>query len=625
MPSYKPSNASSYAAGKHSAPSVSRRKVLAAATVTAGTLAVTGFAATGYAAGITSSIDSLKARALAMVDEAKELANALTAFDFVLAQEKAHAVNDLAVELQEEFSGGLWTAASFIPVYGSDVKAVRSLVGIVASLTGDALVPLCDAMAGVSFDTLVVTSGDSVTFDMVALQNLIGVVSAVMPTLRTNVDEFNKIGDLHIEQLDTAVTQVRDILGPYLDKLDFVDAFLDAAPRLLGAQGSRTYMVVAQNNTEIRSTGGFPGSVGFVTAQNGTLTLGGFASMYDYMPRDPGIYLELSDDELALFGDGISYYAGVMNSVPHFPRACDLWSQILECSSGIAVDGVVAVDPVFLQNLVGLFGSITMSDGTVLDDTNTASAIMNDAYWRYNTNNAAQDAFFTEAAGKAIDLIMGGISNVDPMALLKVVKKATDTRRLTVWLRDSNEQAVLRLAGCTGELGDDPAEPVTGIYLSDETWGKMGWWIDASTTTSWQPAQGAGGLFGLSEEEQKAQVGGTVTVTHAFTNTLPLDYLDYSNPYVFGYSPARRQDGDIVFRVFLYAPAGGSIQNLSVGAVSLKDHVAEFGEAQHMGLQVFAGTVKVLPGEDVTLTYDVVCSPQATTRLTFDKTPLCHD
>ena len=49
---------------------------------------------------------------------------------------------------------------------------------------------------------------------------------------------------------------------------------------MLGANGqTRTYVVVAQNNSELRATGGFPGSTGLLTGTNGKIELGEFSGI----------------------------------------------------------------------------------------------------------------------------------------------------------------------------------------------------------------------------------------------------------------------------------------------------------------------------------------------------------
>ena len=43
-------------------------------------------------------------------------------------------------------------------------------------------------------------------------------------------------------------------------------------------------------------------------------------------------------------------------------------------------DGVIAIDPLFLQNMLAVTGGVTMPDGSVLDGTNTAQMLLNIVY-----------------------------------------------------------------------------------------------------------------------------------------------------------------------------------------------------------------------------------------------------
>ncbi len=541
------------------------------------------------------------------------LADALKVLDFVGAQPYAMQVKTTVDELRGELSGPLWDAAGLVPVYGSDVRAVRTLLDIVADLVGRGLIPLCDVLAATPIDALLEVVENGVYVNLGALQPVLDVALAAMPAFDEGLAKFDEIGELHVEKLAEVVDKVRDEVLPYRDKVDVVRHALEVLPNICGASGPRTYMVVAQANCEIRSCGGFPGSVGFLTADGGWINLGDFASMYRYMPRQPESPIEMSEEEYWLFGEGCSYFSGTMNFNPHFPRVCDMWNQALQYSSGFGVDGIIALDPVLIQNLLAIYGSVTVYDGTVVDGTNAASVLMNDVYWKFIDDNSSQDYFFEQTADAVFSFILGNLLQGDMGQLVQVLKKGTDTRRLTFWMANPDEQAVFSGLGAAGEVGLDPAKPKAGIYLGNETWGKIDWWLDAVLTVS-QP-----------EESQKRGGSQGTHVEYRMTNTLPLDLLDYKNGYVFGNGPDRRQKGDMVLRVWLYAPAGGSIENVVCGPGTMSDEAIEFSGATHMGLQVMVGYVRLLPGEELTVSYDVACSPDAVEELEFDVTPLCHD
>ncbi len=605
---------------------VSRRRFVIIGSVAALATAVGNAvcATPGWASGVVdATVGGLQDRAQELVADAEELMDALGSMDFAAAQEKAYAVRDAAVELQGELSGGLWSVAQIVPVYGGDVKGARTLVDMLVDLSNDALVPLCEALAANPPDTLLTTWEGSIDVKLDPLQSIIDAALAALESLRANLAVLDGVGDFHVAELSDIVGQVCSAVEPYRDKLDTVEDLLTRLPRFIGSEGVRRYMVVAQTNCEIRSTGGFPGAIGLITADRGTITMNGFSSMYDYMPRNTGLNLAITDEERALFGDDISWYAGIMNTIPHFPRVCELWTQACAIESGLSVDGIVAVDPVFLQNLLALYGSVTTSDGTLIDGTNAAQVLMSDVYWRFVDDNTLQDEFFSEAAQLVFSYITSNLLQCDVSLLVSKIHDAINSRRLTVWMADSEEQPLLAAFGCTGEVNQDPVRPRAGIYLANNTWGKIDWWLDTQIT--FKPAESSDiqDLTHLPKKEIMGQVGGNGHVTYMLTNSLSWEDVT-KNDYVFGGSPQRRCDGDMVLMVWIYAPCGGEISNVKA-APTESGFSAIFTERSHMGLQVVFSMIQLLPGESLTIEYDVTCSDEAEEPLVFDVTPICHD
>jgi hypothetical protein len=541
----------------------------------------------------------------------KDLASAAKSLDFAQLQTLAYQASDEVSSFNAELQGALWSVAEAVPVYGSDVKAAKKLVAMLDELTTDILLPISDLLAATSLDQIVSSQDGVVTVNLDIVRSLVSILQDATPSIQSAVETVNGIGTLHIDQLKSVVEQAQELLEPLSGKIDKVLNVLGLLPNLLGAENPRTYMLVAQTNCEIRSNGGFPGSLAFVTADNGAVVVGDFSSMYDTAPQFPDSPLDITDEERTLFGDGYSYYIGIMNDNPDFPRTCELWSQACAKMAGKYVDGVVALDPVFLQNVLGLCGTLTLEDGTIMDGSTTAQVLMSDVYWRYVDDNDAQDAFFSVAASSAIDFVLDNIANVNVSQLLNVVKQGIANRRLTAWSAYEDEEELLDEIGCSGALFDDPAEPVVGIYLGDETWAKIDWWLETSL-----------------ELETVASLGSASNTTHVsytLMNTIPEGEDWSSNSYVTGYSPARRQSGDMVTHVWIFAPADGQVANFDAYGPSSEGALPGFSEATYKGHQVLTGLVKLLPGEQATLSFDVIPSTQATKPVQCDTTPICRD
>ena len=133
-------------------------------------------------------------------------------------------------------------------------------------------------------------------------------------------------------------------------------------PPMIGADGQRNYFLALQSNNEARGTGGFFGSFGVITADDGRVGVRQLAprrrsstdQQYDALPLDFG------PDYYALYGDDPATWAGA-NMSPHYPYAAQLWLKMWEDRTGERLDGVVTTDPVTLSYLLEATGPVTLA------------------------------------------------------------------------------------------------------------------------------------------------------------------------------------------------------------------------------------------------------------------------
>ena len=133
-------------------------------------------------------------------------------------------------------------------------------------------------------------------------------------------------------------------------------------PALLGADGPRRYLIMAQNEDELRATGGFLTGAGIVTVENGRIVDLSFLDSnyvdnywvkpYDFPPQPLYDYMGL---EMLLFRDA--------NYWPDFPtsarKAMDLYAYGRDVAP---LDGAIAIDQEFLRLLVDATGPIPIPD-----------------------------------------------------------------------------------------------------------------------------------------------------------------------------------------------------------------------------------------------------------------------
>lgn len=539
------------------------------------------------------SYERIQAQATQAMSAAGGLGSTLSSGDTGALPGVAQTVSSSAHTIRDELSDVSWSLAAHLPVYGGDVSNVRTLADVLVDLSDNALTPAADAVGGMSLSQLMV--GGAVNVPMV--KQLVGVVQTVEPVIDRSSGTLAGLPASKIQKVDDVVGKLSDALGKANDLLGKVDGVLPCLPAVLGADGqTRTYLVVAQNNAEIRATGGFPGAWGTLTVTDGTVSMGDFTTLAGR--RD--VEFSITDEERAAFGDGMAVSPGNFNYTPDFSRAGSLFAQAWQAYEGVQVDGVIALDPVFLQWLLGITGGITTDDGVVIDGGNAAKVLLNDAYWRF-PNGDDSDAFFAYVAGLAADRVMGGLGSASASQLFDVLNRAADKGRLIVWMANPDEEQAMQNLGLAGTLSADPVNPVLGVYVNDNTWAKLAWYLDLKTTVG-APATNADGSV-------------TYDVTTTLTNTITPEEAQEAPSYITGISPAKRSVDDLFVNPLLVAPAGGTLSDVTVQGVGSMRMGTLYGYA------IAVGDVNVASGETATITYKVTVPAGAVSSLAVRQTP----
>ena len=594
--------------GQHSGgrPRNRTRRAFVAGGICLASVAAIGSAAPAMAADI---VEGLKARAGDVSDLLNETLAAFKGLDFAGAGELAAKTSAAVSDLRSQMQGPLWGAAEWVPVLGEDVRTARTLVDTLAGLVDGALVPVSQALSAVELDRLAVAEGsDRVRFDVAAIQAVADAVGQAAPVLDEAASAVGGMGETHVAQLTEAVDMAKEKIAPLAGELDEAASLLGVLTGLLGASGERVYGVLAQNNVEIRSTGGLPGQCCRVEVRDGLVSLGDVQGVRNFMNPgdDEAMCVPLTDEEVALYSRSVGYMSVNTNCIPDFPRVCDIFSQLWSATNGEHVDGFIAIDPIFLQMLMGLTRGTQTADGTVLDGGSTVRVLMHDTYWRNLDDYAATDAYFAEAASAALGCIMGGVPSMDPGALLRAVRRGIDGGNLLMWSANADEQAAIEGLGASGEVSLDPAAPQLGVYLNNGSWSKFEWYLDLD--------------FSMGEARGNADGSRTYPCSLRLANAMTPEELEASNVVITGDNPAKRSEDDMLEVLNLYAPAGGRIEVTSCnGQVDLADDKA------YRGLQVVCGEAHVQIGAPAEITFNVTVSPEATQELSVRIPPTVQD
>ena len=505
--------------------------------------------------------------------------------------------------INTEVEAPVWDLAAAVPVVGEDVKSVQTLGSVASDLVNEALVPVSQSISGLKLSDLM--QDGSINVDMIKAFS--GALSDAAPVIQDSAHTIAALPKAHISQVQEVLGKVQ---GPIADAgglIDQIKPMLDLLPQMLGADGQpRTYLVIAQNNAELRATGGLPGSWGTITIDNGVLSMGEFTSI---LHRN-GLEVSISDDERSAIATNMNTDPAQVNCTADFTRVGELskdyWAQM-----GMGnVDGVIAIDPVFLQRLLALTGGLNAPDGTAVDGSNAAKVLLSDTYWKFGNDGDAQDAYFASVATLAFEQVMNNLGKAEITDLMDVIEQSGKDGRLIVWMANADEQSLVTEMGFSGRLETDPAKPVLGVYFNDDTYSKMSWYAAAKTQ--------------IGEGVKNADGTTTYDVVTTLTNTITPQEAMSAPAYVYGGNPDKRSTSDMLDFVFFYAPAGGTISNMSVSDGALFTSYG-INEASLSGLQVLRMRTHLKSGETATFTYQVTVSADATEPLALRTTPLAQE
>lgn len=539
-----------------------------------------------------NSAKTVKSEAKEAVEIVGGLKDKVTSGDFSTLPDDAKKIDELCNSMKAKTSSPLWAAASFIPVYGSDINAARTMIDALSDVSSNALVPMADNLSQATPGKLFQDGMINVS----ALQAVADSLSNSSKVFKSANEKIQGIGDTHISQVTELVDKAKDGFATLNGAVDAAEKVAPILPQMLGANGqTRHYLVLAMSNVEIRACGGFPGSRGVMSVTDGKLELGDFVKVD--MMKEPLSPLPITDEEANLFTTGwgltgfntLGYTMGDVTMTPDYPRAAQLASDMQKAIVGDDIDGVFAVDPVFLQYMLGIVGGTQLPDGTVVDGSNAAKVLLHDIYWNYPVEE--QDAIFAAVAGSAFNKIVGELGSSDITKIAAAIEKGASEGRILMYSRNDDEEKAAKALGISGALQTDTSEaPILGVYVNNYSYSKMDWFLDKRVT--------------IDSSVENADGSTTYRVTTSLKNTMTPQEKAEMPGYFQGHNGISQDIDDEVLRLYLYAPAGGSISDIKTsGSGSI-----EMNEATHDGLKVAWGGVHMLLGQDIKVEYKVTTS-----------------
>jgi len=525
---------------------------------------------------------------------AHRLRDALMAGDQRAAERELDTLRDLSTAAADRTDGPLWSVLTAAPVLGDDASAVRTMSQTLSALSRDGVAPLVTSSAHLDAGAFAPKHG-TVPVDAVS-----GVAQPVGAGSRAFATARERLGQVDPDDL------IGPVRRPYQDFLRVVEDGADALgvadkavrllPSMLGEQDGRRYLLIFQNNAEIRATGGIPGAVSLVDARDGKIRLSRQATAVEFPELDAPV-MPLTTDERAVFGTQLGTFFQDANFTPDFPRTAELLAARWRQQYGGTLDGVLSVDPVALSYLLGATGPLTV-DGVTLTSANVVDQLLNRSYLRLR-RPVEQDVFFRHVARTVFDVVASGRGS--PQRLVEALARGVEEGRLLVHSFDADEQRQLsgtRIAGGFPSGASD--RPQVGVYFNDATGSKMSYYLDYTAAVS-----------ATSCAANRQRLSGQLDIgSHP-----PADVASLPTSITGGAAYGIPAGAQLV-ATDVYGPVGGTLGNFVLDGKKISSHTKHYHARPVASLALYLD-----PGQDLELTWEMTTGARQIDDIDVEVTP----
>ncbi|MDT8304696.1 MAG: DUF4012 domain-containing protein [Anaerolineae bacterium] len=347
---------------------------------------------------------------------------------------------------------------------------------------------------------------------------VVPLLAAAQPDLERAATALDKVvaARAEIEDVDELPWRVRTLLTRLDEKLYLADILdlLVVAPGLLGYEEPRTYLLVAQNEDEVRATGGFISGAGLLTVDGGDVSNldfmdanvvdawgSGFSLVkpYDLAPEPLS---QLMSVQLLLFRDA--------NYWPDFPTSAAKMIELYRYGQeSPQLDGVIAFDQRFMQLLLQNTGPLTIDD---LEMTVTANNVINGLRQAWQADEEGESVgdwvrtrkdFLGPMATAIKEKLLSDFGSLDPLFFAENMYLALEEKHLQIYATDPQVAAVISANGWSNRVTAQSGTDFLFLVDSNVGFNKVGPYIASSIAYQL-----------LIDESGRGEAVATATYTH---------------------------------------------------------------------------------------------------------------
>ncbi|MBI5413630.1 DUF4012 domain-containing protein [Candidatus Peregrinibacteria bacterium] len=257
-------------------------------------------------------------------------------------------------------------------------------------------------------------------------------------------EQIKKIPDSFVPaKLKERFNFAKEALASLSEAITGLKADMPAILALLGDKEPHSYLILLQNNAELRPTGGFIGNFILAETNDGYLVKNRISDIYsaDHQLQE---VLPPPDEILPA---NTRWFMRDSNYSAHFPLSAQKAAWFLEKEGGPGVDTVIAVDLSVVGDILNLTGPIKIPElSQPLTSGNFATVL---SYIVESKMSGREDPkailkSFVPAFQKAV------FGHVDPVSLMPVLQSAAESKHIMAYSKNEDVQAFFEKQGMAG-------------------------------------------------------------------------------------------------------------------------------------------------------------------------------
>lgn len=266
---------------------------------------------------------------------------------------------------------------------------------------------------------------------------------------QTVTDSNKRINSLSLPYLPKE--EIMTYLNSIQSKLTQVTDLIPVGRELFFSDSAKTYLVLFQNNMELRPTGGFIGSIALLTVKDGRMLEFKIMDVY----AADGQLKGHADPPLPIrkYLSQPNWFLRDSNFDPDFAKSAAQASWFIQKELGRSVDGVFATNLFFVGNLLRVSGPVTLSDFN--NETVTADNFFFKAQF-YAQNDffpgSTQKSDFLTNLTNTLQLRLTNPQDLPLLSLFSVVKNSLDEKNLLLWSSTESIQKLIEEKGWGGRM-----------------------------------------------------------------------------------------------------------------------------------------------------------------------------